>query len=287
VLCVLEILAGRVVLWLDFEMGRRIMYERLSALGLTDDQITGGFLYLEPTEPLTANLRPDFELLLAVHKPSIAVIDSSTPALEMHGFDPNIGRDIEGFQRALIRPLRECGAAILQIDHLVKAKDTRGRFTVGSERKLGVADVHLSFQTFAPFGRGKTGKASITVLKDRLGHLPRGKCAELVLVSSPESERITWEIRWTEGESDPMGGFRPTFLMERVSVHLEHCADLVSRNTVLDAVKGKDAAVRQAMDVLIHEGYVEAERGPRNAQLLRSHKPYRDETKVDDEGRLG
>jgi hypothetical protein len=69
--------------------------------------------------------------------------------------------------------------------------------------------------------------------------------------------------------------------MERVSIYLELCTDPpVSRNTVLSAVNGKEAGVRQAMDVLIHEGYVTAERGPRNAQLLRSIKTYRDETRV-------
>jgi hypothetical protein len=130
-------------MWIDLEMGRRAMLERLRALGLVDEQISDGFLFVQPDEPLTDEVRGDLDGLLGIHSPVIVVIDSSTPALELHGFDPMSGRDVQGFQRAVIEPLRQHGAAILQLDHLTKAKDRRGRFAVGSERKLGVADVHL------------------------------------------------------------------------------------------------------------------------------------------------
>jgi hypothetical protein len=136
--------------------------------------------------------------------------------------------------------------------------------------------VHLSLQTFCPFGRGKTGKASITVHKDRHGHLPRGKCAEVELASDADTGSVTWQIRFTDGPSNPMGAFRPTVLMERVSIYLETCTAPVSRNTVLGDVHGKDTAVRQAMDRLIEEGHVAPESGPRNAQLLRSIRPFRE-----------
>lgn len=275
VVCVERILAGESVLWFDFEMGPRAMYERLTGLGLVDEQVSEGFRYVEPADPLTDDRRVEIETMCAVDRPAVAVIDSSTPALELLGLDPNAARDIEVFQRALISPLRRSGAAVIQLDHLVKAKEGRGRYPTGSERKLGVADVHLSFKTIAPFGRGKTGRAAITVHKDRHGHLPRGTCAELELRSDPD-ERVTWDLRFTEGASDPLGTFRPTCLMERVSRYLESCTDLVSRNTVLSDVAGKDSGKRQAIDCLIREGFVESEPGSRNAQLLRSAKPYRE-----------
>src|SRR5262249_23447102 len=143
--------------------------------------------------------------------------------------------------------------------------------------KLGIVEAHLSFHPVTTFGRGKTGKASITIHKDRFGHLPRGKCAELELTSDAASGRLTWKIRFTEGEPDPFGEFRPTCLMERVSKYLESCTEPVSRNAVLNDVPGKDAGKRQAIDCLIREGHVEAEPGPRNSQLLRSVRPYREE----------
>ena len=270
-----QIIAMQSVIWLDFEMGPRPMYERLAALGLTDEQIRDLFLYIEPTEALSADIRPEFEALLAVHKPSVAVIDSTTPALELHGFDPNKGQDIEAFRRHIIEPLRRCGAAVLMLDHLVKAKDNRGRFTIGSERKLGISEVHVSLQTIAPFGRGKTGRASITVHKDRHGHLARGKCAELELRSDAE-ERVTWNVRFIES-AIKADEWKPTGQMERISMYLERCADPVSKNTVLDAIRGKTDYTREAIDWLIRDGYVEVVPGPRNSQLLRSLRPYRED----------
>src|SRR5262249_19659848 len=147
ILCVEEILAGRTGLWLDFEMGRRQMLERLQALGLVDEQIRDQFVYLEPTEPLRDDLQPELEAMRAVVRPSIAVIDSNTPALALHGLDPIKGNDIDTGQRLLVAPLLAQGAAVLQLDHLPKAKDGRGRYAIGSERKISACDVHLSLET--------------------------------------------------------------------------------------------------------------------------------------------
>jgi hypothetical protein len=52
VLCVEEMLAGRSVVYVDFEMGRRDVLERLRALGATDELIAERFIYLEPGEAL-------------------------------------------------------------------------------------------------------------------------------------------------------------------------------------------------------------------------------------------
>jgi hypothetical protein len=64
--------------------------------------------------------------------------------------------------------------------------------------------------------------------------------------------------------------------MKRCSRYLEACTEPVSRNTVENSVRGKRDAVRDGLDRLIEEGYVEATPGPRNAQLLRSARPFRE-----------
>jgi hypothetical protein len=272
-----EILAGNTAVWADFEMGRRAMYERLQALGPVDEQIRAGFLYLEPDQALTPKLRPELELLLAVNKPTLAVVDSWTPALALHGLDPNKAQDIETFRRAVLAPLRSCGSAIFLIDHLVKSKDARGRYSIHSERKLGIADVHLGFEVIDAFGRGRTGRVKVVVHKDRPGWLPRPKAGEIEIASSPETGNVTWQIQAAADQAaDSRSDFRPTRLMEKASIYLEHCTDLVTRNTVLAAVTGNEAALRQGLDVLIRDGYVEAQPGTRNSQLLRSIRAYRE-----------
>jgi hypothetical protein len=274
VLCAEEILAGRSVVYVDFEMGRRDIRARLRDLGLSDDAVAEHFLYLEPSEPLTATIRADVDRLLEGRQPSLAIIDAYTGALQVHGLDPNVGRDIETFARTVAEPLRAHGAAIITLDHLTKDPGSRGRFAIGSERKVGAVDVHLGLEIVAPFARGKHGKAKIVVHKDRPGHLPRPKCAELDLVSDPATGRITWALRPSVETGEV--AFRPTVLMERVSRFVEGQSEPPSRNAVQACVKGRAETVRLAIDTLLAERFLTQEPGPRKAQLLRSVTPFRE-----------
>jgi AAA domain len=107
VLCAEEMHQGRDVVYVDLEMGRREMLARLRDLGLDDETIGQHFIYLEPSEPLSAaNVRADLAALLADRLPTLAVVDAMTGALQLHGLDPNSGRDIETFYRAGVELLR-------------------------------------------------------------------------------------------------------------------------------------------------------------------------------------
>jgi hypothetical protein len=71
--------------------------------------------------------------------------------------------------------------------------------------------------------------------------------------------------------------WKPTILMERASRYVEACADSPSKNQAIQAIHGKSTDhKRQAIDLLIRDGYFKVEPGPRNAQLLVSVKPYRE-----------
>jgi hypothetical protein len=278
-----QIRAGETVLYVDFEMGPREQVARLRDLGLTDDELTS-FIYLNPSEPMTdTQVRADVDALLSERRPSLVVIDAFTGALEIHGLDPNSGVEVERFYRLVAKRLADHGAAVVLLDHLTKNKDSRGRYSIGSERKLGGADVHLGFEIVRPFGRGKNGLAKIIAHKDRPGRLARPKAAELEMVSNAETGAITWEIRPGE-DSVESGAFRPTVLMQRVSEYVaeQPREDPPSRKRVEDNVKGKRAEyVRQAMDVLVSEGYLAEKSGAHGARLLTFVKRYRQE--VDDD----
>jgi AAA domain len=276
VLAAEEVRAGSSVLLIDFETGVGATVERLRDLGLTDEEIAR-FVYVMPSEPLTvAAILADVEALLRARRPSLVVFDAFTGALEIHGFDPNAGREVERFYRTVVGPFQSHGAAVVLLDHVTKDAKTRGRFSIGAERKLGGADVHLGFEVVRPFGRGKSGLARIVTHKDRPGHLARPRAAELELTSNAETGRVTWQIR-PAAPADEEHPFRPTRLMEKVSLYVgAHAHELPSRNVVETNVGGKRDYVRQAIDVLLVEEYLAEEDGPRNARLLRSLKPYRE-----------
>jgi 5S rRNA maturation endonuclease (ribonuclease M5) len=284
VLCADEMHAGHTVFYIDFEMGRRDVLERLRQLGVDDETIASRFVYLEPTEPLTdPTVLADVVALVEERQPSLVVIDAMTGALGLHGFDPNSGVDIERFYRTVVDVFRAHGAATIVLDHLPKDREARGKFAIGSERKIGAVDVHLRFEAVRPFGRGRTGLARIEVKKDRPGHLPRGKAAELELASNPDTGHISWKLTISEQPADDPLPWRPTLLMQRVSEHLETQPEPVSRNAVETGVKGKAQYIRKALEILIREGYVSESLAPTSSQtpgrtqtrLVASLRPYR------------
>jgi hypothetical protein len=277
VACADEIRAGSTVVYADFENGGASMLERLRALRLSDHELER-FLYLAPEEPMTdPSILADVRALLVERQPSLVVFDSYTAALSLHDLDPNSGVEVERFGREVIAPIQDVGAAFLALDHLPKAREGRGKFAIGSERKVAGTDVHLGLEAVQPFGRGKSGLARVITHKDRPGHLSRPRAAELELTSDAETGSVTWTFRQPREADDDAGGFRPTRLMEKVSRFVEaHVPEETpSRKAVEEAVTGKATFVRQAMDVLLAEDFIAEEPGPRNARLLRSLRPYR------------
>jgi AAA domain len=276
VLAAEEARAGRCVLFIDAENGPGLMLERFSALGLSDDEIDQ-ILYVQPVEPLTSDtILADIAALLRTLKPTLVVLDSFDALLELHALDPNSTTEVGRFYRTVVDPLRSTGAAVVLLDHVSKDKLTRGRWAIGSQRKIGVAEVALGFELVHPFARGLTGLAKVTTRKDRHGHLPRPRAAELELRSDANTGAVTWA--WKPSTADESDGFRPTRLMEKVSRYVEaHVAEeKVPRAAVEEHVSGKRAYVREAMDRLVAEGYLEETQGPRGARLLTSVHPFRE-----------
>jgi hypothetical protein len=275
ILCADLIHQDQSVLYVDFEMGKRDTYARLQDLGLTDDAIHTHFLYIEPEETFRDNvIQTDVAMLLLQHQVRLVVIDAFLGALRVHGLDPNKGIDIETFGQTVVNPLRAHGAAVVILDHLPKDPNNQGIFAIGSERKVGIVEVHLGFEVVARLSRGGHGKAKILTHKDRPGYLPRPRAAELELTSNPAG-RITWKLIAPDNP-DVAHPFRPTHLMEKVSRHLEEQSDPISLNQIEQTITGKVDFIRKATERLVIEGHAGETAGPRNARLFTSIRPYRE-----------
>ncbi len=72
------------------------------------------------------------------------------------------------------------------------------------------------------------------------------------------------------------GTFRRTMYMERVSIKLEMAEEPMTVNAVKSAVGGTRSYVGEAIETLIHEGYVTASDGPNRSKNLASTRPYRE-----------
>jgi len=170
-------------------------------------------------------------------------------------------------------PITEAGAAPVLLDHVVKNREGRGKYAIGSERKASGAIVHVGFKLHTPLSRGGTGKARLVTHKDRPGFLPRPNIGTLVLDS--DGEHITYRLE--ADHSHDGDRFRPTGYMEKVSLRLEGEGEPVSQRWVLKNVTGKDDYVKDALGVLVDEGFVVKETSG-SAHRFTSIRPYREAT---------
>ena len=259
------------ILYIDYEDTAQNIVARLRDLGIDDDLIRGGFDYVRPDEPIGdwSHASPDLMM------PHLVVIDGLTEAYAVEGLDIANNQDIAEFNKRIPKPYAGAGAAVLMIDHVVKDREARGRYAIGGQHKLAGIDAAYRLDVVRPFARGHEGIVKVTVMKDRPGHV-RQHSADRSLVgffkgiSTPDGRMTT---RLEPGE-DTSGPFRPTHLMERVSLELEQRPGLNKRGVRL--IRGNKDALDLALELLIEDGYVEA-RPERQSIRHYSLKPFRED----------
>jgi hypothetical protein len=248
-----ELRAERRVLLVDLEMGRFDARDLLRDLGATDDDL-GRLLYVEPeTGPTGSTI---MELIDPYRESlSLAIIDAAAGAYALSNLDDQKRLDAERWAALWVRPLWDAGVGSVTIDHVTKNAESRGKYAIGSERKVGAVDVHLGFEFVGePLRRGGQAVCKITTHRDRPGWLPRPRAAEFDLVSDPVTHRITWSFN-PPGETVAGKGFKPTYLMDRVLEHVGHYAyEPVARTVLAGLVKGRQEYVLQAIDELLEQG---------------------------------
>ncbi|MDQ6807525.1 MAG: AAA family ATPase [Actinomycetota bacterium] len=253
------ITGGADVLYLDFEDAPASIVSRLLALGAVGDAIVDRFVYVRPTDPFTAT---QFYALLQLRPYAFAVIDGVSEAFALLGLDPYSNPDAATFLTALPRPLADRGSAVLLIDHVVKSKETRGRYALGAQHKLAGIAVAYSTDIIKPPSRADAGLIKIKVEKDRHGHVRGHAQAGLIALAhiTPhnDGDHVTVTLEPPEISLTDAGEFRPTVLMERISKFLDDQPG-AGLNAIREGVPGKTKYVDDALRLLITENYVRVE----------------------------
>src|SRR5206468_80026 len=91
-----------------------------------------------------------------------------------------------------------------------------------------------------------------------------------------DTHAITWTFNPPTVETADSGdGWRPTVLMQRVSVFVEQAGEPVSLRAVEDNVRGKSRTwIRKAIDELLVGGYIAETPGLRKARMLTHVRPF-------------
>jgi len=260
------------VIYIDFEDSGKGILSRLRSLGITDKQLAN-FTYANPDENLQLEQRHDLVEALAQQNPDFIVVDGVNAGMTLLGLDLTNNRDATMFSQSLLKPLSMSGAAICTIDHVTKSKEGRGNYAIGAQAKRAdINGVAIAVEVVQPFGRGMTGELNLKVTKDRPGHVRANskdaKIAGRVVIKSTAEGMVTMVI-----ESPQMSSFRPTRIMESVSMLIE--VKPMSKNAIEKATEGANDTVRAALDCLVKEGFATFSHGPRNALIITSVKPFR------------
>jgi hypothetical protein len=274
-----ELDIGNHVLYIDFEDTPETAVERLLALGALPEQIETHLTYLQPDGRFDdmAELVLD-DIITAKGVPTLGVCDGVTEAMSQAGLDPNAGPDVVAFYASYPRKLAKAGAASLLIDHMAKSKENRGSWAIGSERKKsGMDGASYQFDIITPFGRGKTGKAKITVSKDRCGYVRQhegpGKVIAIMELKSWPDGGVSASLEVPEANSSSDGTFRPTFLMQKLSEAITANPGL-TKNALKAAVPGSTEHKMLGLELLVNEGFVGVEPGPNRSQKHVSRMPF-------------
>lgn len=280
---VTELAAGNTVLYVDFEDRATRIVNRFLAAGATPNQIRDQLRYIRPDTALTATTTTHLEH--AAHGATLAVIDGITEAMTLHGLSLLDNEDVARWLALMPRRLADHGPAVLQIDHVIKNAENRGRYAIGGQHKLaGIDGAAYKVTVTEPFGRGKKGHARITLDKDREGHvraIALGHTVAVLTIDARDTERHTADqlriyLDPPTADVGPDGAFRPTHLMESVSRYVEVNPGCTGK-TITDTIRGNTKAIRDGLAALVREGYLRTEPGIRNAVHHWSERPFRED----------
>lgn len=286
-----EMRAGNDVVYLDFEDSAEGIVSRLLAMGLPAEMIRKQFTYIQPQEkPGLVGMAHLGDAITP--RTSVVWVDGVTEAMSLYGFDPKNDIEVAAFWRQLFRPIAAAGPAIIALDHVIKARDGRGRWATGSQHKLsGLNGCAYVLENVTPFGVGIKGRTRVYVAKDRPGQVRR-HCVKTshdpaywlgdMVIDSQEGGALTYlyppRQEGPGGAADVPDAQLPTEMMERVSRFLEGVGEVPSKNVIETSVPGAVVTKRAAVDLLVAGGFFERVPGPRNAAIFRSVKPYREPT---------
>jgi len=262
-----EIEVGHSVTYIDFEDRADTLLARCEDMGATASEVDNLVRYISPETAFNPASWTHIET--ATKDCRLVIIDGVTEAMTMHSLSLMDNEDIARWFELLPRRITNLGPAVMQIDHVVKDTDARGRYAIGGQHKLsGITGAAYSMVAAKSFAVGQAGHSRIVIAKDRHGDVgPVGHTvAELHM--TPDPLRSPTAVNWSLSEStwvpSPDGRARLTGYMAKLSRFIQ-ASPGANKRTLLTAGLGKERYVLSALETLISEGHVRIEDGPRGA----------------------
>jgi hypothetical protein len=267
---------GELAVVLDYEGTAWSYLRRFLNLGGTEQGLRN-IAYYNPGPIPFASVFAEISLL----NPALVVIDSAAASYADLGLDEDRGKDALQLLRGLARPLARKGAAVLVVDHVVKAPDARGRWPRGHGAKLGEVDLALVVKPRDAFSRGASGRLNLVISKEREGMIGgMGAVAGMVqFMSNDHSGRLAIVID-PPGAAHSSGSAKMRPSEERVlAVLLAADGPLTAEELEIAVAKdGKgrvlaNRTIQAAAKDLVEHGRADSDEPPKNEPIRYTAKP--------------
>jgi archaellum biogenesis ATPase FlaH len=266
--CVKQLIdRGETVVWVDEEMGRRDFADRLYWMGLTPDDVSEHFVYLEfPVLNGSNESRALWAALLELKKPSLIVIDAQTEVLATADLNENSGTDVAKWLMWYLAPARRLGAATAVIDHTGHEEQGRAR---GSGHKGAQSKVELSITKPTPFSKDSLGVIKVTEEKNTpSAAIPKTQFFELGAEATADGS-YTFVFRPTS-PVEKRANAKELERRQKIIAVVEGAKEPPSKTRIHDKVGGNKQSVLNAIDTLVDEGELVGQEGTRGIVYVRN-----------------
>lgn len=191
---------GGSVLMIDCENSLNSVAERMLALGLSEYEFARSFAYMRPDEIMTRDTHAHADFVRTIETGyDLIIVDGITDCMAMLALDPLDNKDAGTFDRFLLKPMAATGAAVLAIDHMVKAREGRGAWAIGSQhKKAAITGGQYIFEKVHDFGRGMKGMSRVVVAKDKAGYVRQHQVGDKLIaefwLDGTVEGKVTWEL---------------------------------------------------------------------------------------------
>lgn len=297
-----EIGKGRNVIYVDMEANDRSIVHRLLLLGATKAQIKKSFRYFRPDAAITEDDQRRFAAVVKLWKPTLVVLDGVTEAYSLHGYSINSSEDAAAWFGRFARRFQiptsvgaYDGPAIVELDHVVKDREGRGSWTIGTQhKKAGIKGAMYMVESVSPFGVGKHGVSRLLLAKDSPGGVDwvplgggRGQRQRYVGDLHCDATGVggidAYITTADQSEAHDPDADRPLVerydfreLMVQVSEFIEKNPG-ASMRLIRGGVKGTNERIALAVDQLIAQGCVANEGSASRKQFVhvKAYQPFR------------
>lgn len=270
-----EIGRGEHVVYIDMEANDRSIVDRLRLLDASKAAIRSFFHYFRPDEHITEADQKQFKAMLSGWHPTLVVLDGVTEAYALHGLSINAAEDaarwFQQFSRKFqVKPTKTySGPAIVELDHVVKSRDDRNGWTVGTQhKKAGIKGAMYIVEAVRPLGKGKHGVSRLFLSKDSPGGVEWVPYKRQRYVGdlhcNAEGDGVdAWIESADEQEASQSGPDLPLVEQYDFRLLMQRVCEFIAGNSgcsmrrVRDGVVGTNEHIASAVEALIAEGYVE------------------------------